>query len=138
MTPPATPPLTPPAVATLAISPASFDFGTVTHGGFGACGADPDPDCPTHDFTVTNIGGSTSGVPTTSIVELHNPEIGGPAAFAVTANTCTAALAPAATCSITVKFAPNSNAGDEMFSSRLDVAPSPGSTVSSVLSGMGT
>jgi hypothetical protein len=89
-------------------------------------------------FTVTNTGGSTSGVPTVSIVETHNPEVGGHAAFQVTANTCTAALPPGATCSLTVKFAPNSNAGDEMFSSRLDVAASPGSTASSVLSGMAT
>lgn len=133
-----TPPATPPAAATLAINPASFDFGTVAHGGFGACQPDPDPDCPTHAFTVTNTGGSTSGVPTASIVETHNPEIGGPAAFAITANTCTTSLAPGASCSLTVKFAPNSNAGDEMFSSRLDVTASPGSTASSVLSGMAT
>jgi hypothetical protein len=133
VTPPA-----PPATTTLAIDPASFDFGTVAHGGFGACGADPDPDCPTHAFTVTNTGSATSGVPTASIVELHNSEIGGPAAFAITANTCTAALAPGASCSITVKFAPNSNDGDEMFSSRLDVSASPGSAASSALSGMGT
>ena len=133
VTPPAPPP---PAVTTLAISPASFDFGTAAHGGFGACGADPDPDCPTNAFTVTNTGASTSGVPTVSIVEIHNPEIGGPAAFQVTASTCTAALAPGTTCSLTVKFAPNSNAGDEMFSSRLDVTASPGSIASSALSGM--
>ncbi|HYC81872.1 MAG TPA: hypothetical protein VEB65_08800 [Solirubrobacterales bacterium] len=127
-----------PVATTLAIDPASFDFGAVAHGGFGACVADPDPDCPTHAFTVTNTGGATSGVPTASILEIHNPEIGGPAAFAVTANTCTAPLAPGASCSLTVKFAPNSNAGDEMFSSRLDVTASPGSTASSLLSGMGT
>jgi hypothetical protein len=125
-------------VTTLAINPVSFDFGTVEHGGFGACGADPDPDCPTHAFTVTNAGGSTSGVPTASIVEIHNSEIGGPAAFQIVANTCTSSLAPGASCSLTVKFAPNSNTGDEMFSSRLDVTASPGSTVSSALSGMGT
>lgn len=137
-TPPSTPPATPPATTTLAIDPASFDFGSVPHGGFSACLPDPDPDCPTHAFTVTNTGGAASGVPTASIVELKNPEIGGPAAFAITANTCTAALAPGASCSITVRFAPNSNAGDEMFSSRLDVNASPGTPVSSALSGMGT
>jgi hypothetical protein len=135
-TPPATPPVTHPAAAALAINSASFDFGTAEHGGFEACGADPDPNCPTHAFTVTNTGGSTSGVPTASIVETRTPESGvHPAAFQITANTCTAALAPGASCSITVKFAPNSNAGDLMFSSRLDVTAAPGSTVSSVLSG---
>lgn len=135
-TPPVTPPVTPPATTTLAIDPVSFDFGTVPHGGFGACVADPDPDCPTHAFTVTNTGGAASGVPTASIVETHNPEIGGPAAFAITASTCTTSLAPGASCSVTVKFAPNSNAGDQTFSSRLDVTASPGTTVSSVLGGM--
>jgi hypothetical protein len=137
VTPPAPPVVIPPAMTTLAINPASFDFGTVAHGGFEAC-VDPDPDCPTQAFTVTNTGGSTSGVPTASIVEIHNPETSPIAAFEITANTCTASLAPGATCSLTVKFAPHSNAGDEMFSSQLDVSASPGSTVSSVLSGMGT
>lgn len=137
VTPPPTPPVVPPpAVTTLAINPTSFDFGTAEHGGFPGCGADPDPNCPTQAFTVTNTGGATSGVPTASIVETHNPEIGGPAAFKITASTCTAALAPGASCSLTVKFAPNSNAGDQTFSSRLDVTASPGSPVSSALSGM--
>lgn len=133
------PVVTPPAaVASLSISPMSVDFGPVEHGGFGACGADPDPKCPTQAFTVTNSGSAASGVPTASITELQNPEVAGPAAFAVTANTCTAALPPGATCTLTVKFAPNSNAGDQMFSSRLDVAASPGSSASSALSGMAT
>jgi hypothetical protein len=35
-----------------------------------------------------------------------------------------------------VKFAPDSNAGDEMFSSRLDVTASPGGAASSALTGM--
>jgi hypothetical protein len=134
--PPETPPVTPPATTSLAISPTSFDFGAVQHGGFGGCGADPDPNCPTQVFTVSNTGTVTSGVPTTSIVEIHNPEVGGPAAFAIATNTCTAALAPGSSCSITVKFAPNSNAGDQTYSSRLDVTASPGSPVSSTLGGM--
>ena len=133
--PPVTPPVTPPATTTLGIDPVSFDFGSVQHGG--ACAPDPDPDCPTHAFTVTNTGAAASGVPTASITELHNPLIGGSAAYTIVANTCTAALAPGASCSITVKFAPSSNAGDQMYSSRLDVTASPGSTVSSALSGEG-
>jgi hypothetical protein len=130
--------VTPPATTTLSIDPASFDFGSVPHGGFSACQPDPDPDCPTHAFTVTNSGAATSGLPTVSIVELHNSEIGGPPAFAVTGSTCASPLAPGASCAITVKFAPNSNAGDELFSSRLEVTASPGSTASSALSGMAT
>jgi len=133
--PPVTPPETPPATTTLAINPVSFDFGAVQHGG--ACAPDPDPDCPTHAFTVTNTGAASSGVPTASITEIHNPLIGGSAAFTIAANSCTAALAPGASCTITVRFAPSSNAGDQMYSSRLDVTASPGSTVSSGLSGEG-
>jgi hypothetical protein len=132
--PPVTPPVTPPTTTTLAIDTASVDFGSAQHGSI--CGPEPDPDCPTHAFTITNIGAATSGVPTASITELHNPQIGGSAGFTITANTCTVALAPGASCSITVRFAPSSNAGDEMYSSRLDVTASPGSTVSSALSGM--
>jgi hypothetical protein len=129
VTPPVvTPPVVPPpAVTTLAINPASFDYGTVAHGGKSGS---------TQAFTVTNSGGATSGVPTASIVELHNSESEKHAAFQITVNTCTAALAPGASCSLSVKFAPVSNAGDQMFSSRLDVTASPGSTASSVLSGI--
>jgi hypothetical protein len=134
-TPPTTPPVTPPATTTLAVDQSSVDFGAAQHGGFGACQADPDPDCPTRVITVTNIGGAASGVPTASIVETRNPEGMPTAAFQVVANTCTAALAPGASCAITVKFAPQSNAGDEIFASRLDVSASPGSAVSAVLNG---
>jgi hypothetical protein len=132
--PPVTPPETPPTTTTLAIDTASVDFGSAQHGSI--CGPEPDPDCPTHAFTITNVGAATSGVPTASITELHNPQIGGSAGFTIVANTCTAALAPGTSCSIKVRFAPSSNAGDEMYSSRLDVTASPGSTVSSALSGM--
>jgi hypothetical protein len=132
--PPSLPTL--PAGTTLAISPPGFNFGSAQHGGFGSCGADPDPNCPTQAFTVTNIGAATSGTPSASITELHNPEIGGVAAYQITSNTCNLALAPGASCSITVKFAPNSNAGDAMYSSRLDVTATPGGTASSLLSGM--
>lgn len=125
--PPVTPPVDPPAVTTLAINPTSFDYGTVAHGGKTGL---------SQAFTVTNSGGSTSGVPTASLVELHNSEVEKHAAFVITVNTCTAALAPGASCSLTVRFAPNSNAGDQTFSSRLDVTASPGSTVSSVLNGV--
>ena len=128
----------PAAPAVLSINPPGFNFGAVEHGGFGSCGADPDPNCPTQAFTVTNIGAATSGVPTASLVETKNPEIGGVAAFQITSNTCNAALPPGGSCSLTVKFAPNSNAGDEMYSSRLDVTATPGSTASSILSGMGS
>jgi hypothetical protein len=74
-------------------------------------------------------------VPAVSITEVLNPEIGGPPAFTQTGtNTCTAALAPGASCTVTVGFHPNSNAGDEHYSSVLHVA-TPGSDVTATLSG---
>jgi hypothetical protein len=125
-----------PTSTTLTINPPGFNFGSVEHGGFGNCAIDPDPNCPTQNFTVTNTGAAPSGPPSTSITELHNPEVGGPAAFQITSNSCNLALAPGASCSITVKFAPNSNAGDQTYSSQLDVSATPGGTTSSILSGM--
>jgi hypothetical protein len=119
------------ATATLSISPTSNVYPATQHGG--AC---PGPNCPTKVFTVTNTGAAASGVPVVSITEIHNPEIGGPPAFTVLANTCTAAVAPGGTCSVTVGFHPNSNAGDQQFSSVLHVIASPGGDASSQLSGM--
>jgi hypothetical protein len=52
-----------PAATTLTISPTAADFGNAEHGGFDVCQPDPDPDCPTRAFTVTNSGGAPSGVP---------------------------------------------------------------------------
>jgi hypothetical protein len=129
---------TPAQPTTLSISPASADFGNAEHGGFDVCQPDPDPDCPTRAFTVTNSGGAPSGVPAASITEVLNP--GGigvePPAFRVTANSCTAALPPGGSCSVTVKFAPQNNPGDEHFRSVLHVVASPGSDAQSTLDGM--
>jgi hypothetical protein len=125
--PDAAPPTT--ATTTLAISPFVFTYPDTQHGG--AC---PGPNCPTQAFTVTNTGGAASGVPATSITEVHNPEIGGPPGFTVTANTCTAAVGPGASCTVTVGFHPNSNAGDQTYSSVLHVAAS-GSDAQATLSG---
>jgi hypothetical protein len=127
-----------PAATTLTISPTAADFGNAEHGGFDVCQPDPDPDCPTRAFTVTNSGGAPSGVPAASITEVANP--GGigvePPAFRVTANSCTAALPPGGSCSVTVKFAPQNNPGDEHFTSTLHVVASPGSDAQATLDGM--
>ncbi len=75
------------APAQLVIAPTAADFGTVVQAG-------------TADqvFAVSNGGGVATGVPAAAL--------GGAAAgdYSITANTCTAALAPAARCSITVHF----------------------------------
>jgi archaellum component FlaG (FlaF/FlaG flagellin family) len=123
-------PVTPAPTTTLSITPSTFAYPATQHGG--AC---PGVNCPTHAFTVTNTGSSASGVPVVSITEVLNPEIGGPPAFTQTGtNDCTAALAPGASCTVTVGFHPNSNAGDEHFSSVLHVATA-GSDVTATLSG---
>jgi hypothetical protein len=127
---------TPAGPTTLSINPASFDFGTVPHGGFTACEPDPDPECPTHAFTVTNSGGAASGVPAASITIVSNPVNTDPPAYQVSASSCTAALAPGATCTVTVKFAPNSNPTDP-YVSALHVVATPGSDAQATLSGHG-
>ena len=129
-------PPAPAAPTTLSISPTSFDFGSVSHGGFAVCQPDPDPDCPTHAFTVTNTGGAASGVPAASITIVSNPVNTDPPANQVSASTCTAALAPGATCTVTVKFAPNSNPTDP-YVSALHVVATPGSDAQATLSGHG-
>jgi hypothetical protein len=128
---------TPAGPTTLSISPTSFDFGDPEHGGFDACGPDPDPTCPTQAFTVTNSGGAPSGVPASSITITSNPNPTDPPAYRVTASTCTAALAPGATCTVTVKFAPNSSPSDP-YVSVLHVVATPGSDAQATLTGIGT
>jgi hypothetical protein len=132
VTPPITTPT--PSAAGLVITPNTITFPATQHGGFPCSGVGNH--CNTQAFTVTNAGGSTSGVPVASITEIHNPETGSPpAAFQISPNGCTAALAPGATCSLTVQFAPNSNAGDEHYTSVLHVVGSPGGDAQAQLSG---
>jgi hypothetical protein len=131
-------PVTPAPVATaaakLTIDQASFAYPDTQHH-TGPCSTPP---CPIHAFTVTNSGGSASGVPVASITELTQPVTGGGAhdpAFVVSANTCTAALPPAGTCTVTVQFIPPSNAGDMNYTSVLHVTAATGGDAQSALSG---
>lgn len=125
---PVLPPAAPPAA--FSISPASFTFPATQHH-TGSC-----PACPTQAFTVTNTGGSTSGTPSASITEVTQPVIGAhdPGYF-IDASTCTAALAPGGTCTVTVRFIPPSNAGDGQYTSTLNVTASPGSAAQASMSG---
>ena len=126
-----TPTPAPPTAAALTISPATFTYPDTQHGG--AC---PGVNCPTNAFTVTNTGGTVSGVPATSITVVADPEDpDGPPAFTATANTCTAALPVGASCTVTVGFHPNSNAGDQNYSSVLHVVATPGGDAQAALSG---
>jgi hypothetical protein len=103
------------APASLMISPASQDFGV--------------PELPagaTRSFTVTNTGGSFSGLPVTSI--------SGPNAdnFVVAANACMASLGPGLTCRIEVNLPPR---GAGPVSAMLNVTATPGGTVSAAMAG---
>jgi len=81
----------------------------------------------THSFTVTNAGQVATGVPMPAIT-------GTTAAYAIASTTCTAALAPAATCSVVVRFDP-STVGDKPAS--LVVTAAPGGSDAATLSGTG-
>lgn len=112
--------------AALVISPASFAFPDTSHGG---------GTFTSQDFTVTNAGGSASGVPVASISEVVNPIPGNPAAFTVFASTCTAAVPAAGSCTVTVHFAPHDN--QDGYVSTLHVVGSPGGDAQATLSGNG-
>ena len=92
---------------------------------------------PAQAFTVTNTGTTTSGVPAASITEVNNPIPGDPPGFAVTANTCTVALLPAGTCTVSVQFQPTSNANPQPYTSVLHVTATPGGDAQAALTGTG-
>jgi hypothetical protein len=104
--------------AALAISPASFAFGSTPVGNSSAVQA----------FTVTNTGGSPTG---TVAATLAGPDL---AHFSVTGTTCTSNLAAGASCAVSVRFQPTST-GNKTAS--LSVSASPGGTVTSALTGTG-
>ena len=72
-----------PAPATIAISPASQDFGVPHIGG------------EDRTFTVSNVGGSPSGVPVSGLTQTGTD-------FSIAANGCIGPLSAAASCSIVV------------------------------------
>lgn len=124
-----TPGATPGAsAAALSISPTPFTYPPTQHGAGESF----------NTFTVTNTGGTASGVPAVSITEVANPEGGNPpVAYTVSSSTCAAAVPPAGSCSITVRFGPNSNAGNQTYVSTLDVSASPGGAPQAQMTGLG-
>ena len=78
-------------------------------------------------FTYTNVGQQTSGAPAITVT-------GDTADFTVTANTCTAALAANATCTVTVRFNPTA-AGNR--AATITSTTTPGGTSSVTLNGVG-
>ncbi len=80
------------------------------------------------DFTVTNTGGAATGALTTAL--------GGSAAsqFEIAGNNCNASLAAAATCIVTVRFAPTTNMPADKAAT-LTVSATPGGSVTADLQG---
>ncbi len=80
------------------------------------------------DFTVTNTGGAATGALTTAL--------GGSAAsqFEIAGNNCNASLAAAATCTVTVRFAPTTNMPADKAAT-LTVSAAPGGSVTADLQG---
>jgi hypothetical protein len=105
--------------ASLAFGQASYPFGPITRGS---------PSTPL-TLTVTNSGGVPSGVP-------GAPSITGTNAgdFYVVTNNCTAAIGPAASCTMSVVFLPQS-AGAE--SASIALTGTPGGTATAALGGAG-
>ncbi len=103
------------SAAALASTPTERQFGSVVTGTMSSSFA----------FTVTNTGGQVSGAPTVMLTG---------AQFAIAGNTCTAMLAPAASCTIWVRFAPTATGA---AAGALDVSATPGGTVMGELAGDG-
>lgn len=95
----------------LSISESSYDFGF--------------SDGPIeHTFTITNDGDATTGAP--------GVDLGGSSAFSVTTDTCTTALAGAASCTVGVTY---TGSGSDEQSGQLSVSAAPGGTVTADLTG---
>ena len=103
--------------ASLSMTPEDDDFGSVTEGNQSG----------SLTFSVDNPGGLSTGV---LAVSLSNP-----GDFAIVTDECNGnALAPAASCAITVRFQPQS-AGDK--NATLDVSTTPGGTAQATITGTG-
>jgi hypothetical protein len=100
--------------ASLMISPPSADYGTV----------EVNTASPVFDFTVTNPGDTASGTPTVAV----------PSDFFVESSTCSAPLAPQASCVVRVKMIPGQTGPT---SGALVISASPGGSTSAGLSGFG-
>lgn len=98
------------------IVPTSHDFGAVGTGsqsGF-------------FTFTVTNDGGQTSGAPTAALGGVNATQF-------ILQNGCTAALAPNASCTVQVKFAPNIDNSNAQAT--VSVSATPGGTATAQVFG---
>lgn len=106
------------APALLAVAPTTHDFGQVNTNTMSA---------PVI-FTVRNDGEEPSGIPTANIAGADAGQ------FSITGNTCTAAIQPAGTCTVSVLFAPTTY---NLKNATLTVTASPGATAIAPLRGTG-
>jgi hypothetical protein len=104
-----------PTAARISISPTSHDYGS----------GPIFENSPPFPFTVSNAGGSASGTP---VISYSGPNAN---RFSTSSTTCTSSLAPGGSCTINVIY----NFGPSSSSAALDVAATPGGTVSAALSG---
>jgi hypothetical protein len=103
--------------ALLALSPTSWDFGSVAPGSSAS-----------NTFTLTNTGQQTSGLATFSLSGSNASE------FSTTNNTCTTGLAQGQSCTVDVRF--NPTAGGSKNAS-LDATATPGGAATASLTGTG-
>ncbi|MEW5741367.1 MAG: choice-of-anchor D domain-containing protein [Myxococcota bacterium] len=101
------------ALAALSIAPAMFDFGALVLG----------TSSPGQVFTITNTGGSPSGIPSVSVIGTE---------FNITLNNCTMVLPANGTCTVTVVFTPTSSGSK---AATLQASASPGGMASAAISG---
>ncbi len=106
------------STASLAIAPPSRAFGSVVTGTMS----------PVLTFTVTNQGGQVSGVPAVSLTGVNAAQ------FAIAGSTCTATLAPGASCVVQIRFAPTTTGA---ATAAISVSATPGGTVTGDLLGGG-
>ena len=103
--------------AAITITPTSRDFGSVGVGGVS----------PFLTFTVRNVGGTNAGVPAISL--------GGTSPGQFTQNSdCVSALAPLATCTVSVRFAPIALGN---FTATVSATAAPGGVASATVFGQG-
>ncbi len=107
------------APARLTLAPSTRDFGTVVVGAMG----------PSQVFTVSNDGEVPSGAPSAALSGAQ------PGDFVVSDSTCTGALAPGASCALTVRFDP---AAGGARAASLTVSATPGGMATATLTGAGT
>ncbi|HEY4178816.1 MAG TPA: choice-of-anchor D domain-containing protein [Kofleriaceae bacterium] len=103
-------------VSSISVTPASYDFGPQDQGS-----------TTNHDFVVQNDSGHLVSV---TMAVLQNNT--GGAQFAVITNGCTASIAVAGTCTITVRFAPAVGGGATNLSADLSVTAADGVGTSSI------